>query len=111
MKIDPNASKKAAEAAKKGWVTGGFQWPDKKVEVGFESTGSKELDAEDASEGRAPDAAPAAVSAALPAAASATAPATSSFGSTGFAFGSSVPSGGNTPISSAFSFGDRKSVV
>ena len=34
-------------------MTEGFKWPDKKVHVGFESTGSKELDAEDAAEGRA----------------------------------------------------------
>ena len=50
----PDAAKKAEEAKKKGWVTTGFVWPDKKVDVGFESTGSKELDAEDAAEGRQP---------------------------------------------------------
>ena len=45
------ADKLAAEAKKRGFHTGCFKWPEKNVDVGFESTGSKELDADDAAEG------------------------------------------------------------
>ena len=41
------------EMAQKAGVPMTFQWPSKKQEIGFESTGSKELDQDDALEGRA----------------------------------------------------------
>ena len=92
-KEDPNAAKKAEEAKKKGWVTSGFVWPDKKVDVGFESTGSKELDAEDAAEGRAPAGTSAPAATKPPA----TAPSASSVtGSSSFTFtGGAAPTGGS----------------
>ncbi len=34
-------------------MTTGFSWPDKKVDIGFESSGNKEVDQDDAAEGRA----------------------------------------------------------
>ncbi len=37
-----------AELAKKAGVPMSFQWPDKKVDIPLESTGSKEIDEEDA---------------------------------------------------------------
>lgn len=52
--INSYTVKKAGEAKKKGWVTSEFVWPDKKVDIGVVLTGSKELDAEDASEGWKP---------------------------------------------------------
>ena len=100
-KEDPNAAKKAEEAKKKGWVTTGFVWPDKKVDVGFESTGSKELDAEDAAEGRAP-AGTSAPAETKPPAAAPSAPVT---GSSPFTFLGAAPTGGSAPISATFSFG------
>lgn len=96
----------AEEAKKKGWVTSGFQWPDKKVDVAFESTGSKELDQDDAAEGFVTGASSITASApniaAKPAAA---APAASTLPtSSPFAFGTAAPTGGSAPISSVFSF-------
>jgi hypothetical protein len=41
----------AKEAKKKGSVTSGLSCPDKKFDLGFESSGNKELDQDDAAQG------------------------------------------------------------
>ena len=89
------AATRAAEAAKKGWVTTGFVFPEKKMDIGFERSGNQELDDEDAADGRVVNSK------------SASAAPTASLGPI-LSFGTAAPTGGNIPITSSFTFGALK---
>ena len=89
------AATRAAEAAKKGWVTTGFVFPEKKMDIGFERSGNKELDDEDAVDGRVVNSK------------SASAAPTASLGPI-LSLGTAAPTGGTMPITSSFTFGALK---
>ena len=89
------AATRAAEAAKKGWVTTGFVFPEKKMDIGFERSGNKELDDEDAVDGRVVNST------------SASSAPTASLGPI-LSLGTAAPTGGTMPITSSFTFGALK---